>query len=65
MNLLDKYGLVREGGLLTMYLPATSRAFVFRVKARANKGGEVLRRSTKLWAPTNRYIRHIVYIRRW
>ena len=42
MNLLDKYGLVREGGLLTMYIPATGRAFVFRVKGRANKGGEVL-----------------------
>jgi len=42
MSMLDKYGLVREGGLITMYLPATGRAFVFRVTGRANKGGEVL-----------------------
>lgn len=42
MNLLDKYGLVKEGGLLTVYIPATNRAFVFRIKGRSNKGGEVL-----------------------
>lgn len=42
MSLLDKYGLVRDGGLLTMYIPATGKAIVFIVKGRANRGGEEL-----------------------
>ena len=35
-------GLVPEGGYLTVFIPATGRALVFRVRSRANKGYEVL-----------------------
>lgn len=35
-GILDEYGLVREGALITLFLPATNRAIVFRVKSRNN-----------------------------
>ena len=35
-DVLDEFGLVRENQLLVCYVPATNRAFVWRVKARAN-----------------------------
>jgi hypothetical protein len=38
----DEFGLVPEGGYLTIYIPATAGAVVFRVKSRVNKGYEVL-----------------------
>ena len=37
----DQYGLVKEGKYLTMFIPATMKAVVFRVLARQNPGREV------------------------
>jgi len=41
-RIVDSYGLVLEGEYLTVFIPATSRAFVFRVKSRVNRGYEVI-----------------------
>jgi hypothetical protein len=41
MDVTDEYGLVRENNFITVFIPANSRAFVFRVKSRFNKGYEV------------------------
>lgn len=41
-GVVDKHGFVKEGNLLTVFIPATKRAFVFRVEARNNKGYEYL-----------------------
>jgi len=40
MNVTDETGLVLEGEHLTAFIPATSKAFVFRVKSRVNRGFE-------------------------
>jgi hypothetical protein len=40
LEVADSYGLVPEGEHLTVFLPATSKAFVFRVKSRVNRGFE-------------------------
>jgi len=39
-KVVDALGLVLEGEHLTVYIPATMKAFVFRVKSRANRGFE-------------------------
>jgi len=39
-KVVDSLGLVQENSFLAVYIPATNRAFVFRVKSRANKGFE-------------------------
>jgi hypothetical protein len=41
MNVMDDLGLVQEGEHLTVFLPTTSKALVFRVKSRANRHYEV------------------------
>jgi hypothetical protein len=41
MSVVDKFGLVAENNYLTIYIPATQSALVFRVVARANRGFEV------------------------
>jgi len=38
----DEYGLVLEGKYITVFIPATSRALVFRVKSRVNRGYEII-----------------------
>jgi len=38
----DELGLVLENNFLTLYIPATAEALVFRVKSRVNRGYEVL-----------------------
>jgi hypothetical protein len=40
MVVVDELGLVLENEHLTVYIPATSNAFVFRVKSRYNRGFE-------------------------
>jgi hypothetical protein len=42
MNVTDSYGLVQENEHLTAFIPATSKAFVFRVKSRVNRRYEQL-----------------------
>ncbi|MDI6729850.1 MAG: hypothetical protein QMD44_13135 [Thermodesulfovibrionales bacterium] len=37
---MDKQILIEEGNYLTVFIPATTKALVFRVKARANRGFE-------------------------
>ena len=39
-EVVDELGLVPEGGYLTIFIPATGNAFVFRVKSRVNRGFE-------------------------
>jgi len=39
-KVVDQLGLVLEGEHLTLFIPATSRALVFRVRSRANRGFE-------------------------
>ena len=39
---VDELGLVRVGEHITVFIPATQTALVFRVRSRANAGGEVL-----------------------
>jgi hypothetical protein len=39
-KVVDSLGLVLEGEHLTAFIPATSKAFVFRVKSRINRGYE-------------------------
>lgn len=41
-KVVDELGLVRTGEFLTAFLPATGKAFVFRVKARVNQDREVI-----------------------
>ena len=38
----DEYGLVLEGEYITVFIPATSRALIFRVKSRVNRGYETI-----------------------
>jgi hypothetical protein len=40
MGVVDSLGLVLENEHLTVYIPVTNKAFVFRVKSRYNKGFE-------------------------
>jgi len=42
MSVVDRFGLVNENQYLTLYMPATGTALVFRVVSRVNKGFEVL-----------------------
>jgi hypothetical protein len=42
MNPTDEYGLCPENTFITVFIPATSKALVFRVKARANRRYEVM-----------------------
>lgn len=42
MNATDEYGLCPENSFITVFIPATSRAFVFRVKSRINRRYEQL-----------------------
>jgi len=39
-KVVDSLGLCLEGEHLTTFIPATSKAFVFRVKSRVNRGYE-------------------------
>jgi len=39
-RVVDELGLVLEGEHLTVFIPATSKALVFRVKSRVNRGFE-------------------------
>jgi hypothetical protein len=41
MSVVDKFGLVVENSYLTVYVPATNSALVFRVISRSNRGFEV------------------------
>jgi hypothetical protein len=41
VSVVDRFGLVAENNYLTIYIPATHSALVFRVVARANRGFEV------------------------
>jgi hypothetical protein len=41
-KVVDELGLVLEGEYLTVFIPATTKAFVFRIKARTNKKYETL-----------------------
>jgi len=41
-KVLDEYGLVNENEYITAFVPATKKAFIFRVLARVNAGKEVI-----------------------
>jgi hypothetical protein len=41
MSVVDRFGLVVENSYLTIYIPATNSALVFRVVSRCNRGFEV------------------------
>jgi hypothetical protein len=42
MKVVDELGLVLENEHLVVYIPATAKALVFRVKSRVNRGFEKL-----------------------
>jgi hypothetical protein len=56
MNPTDEYGLCPENTFITIFIPATSKALVFRVKARVNRRYEVMKLrspSTVEWCSTS------------
>jgi hypothetical protein len=45
-KVLDEYGLVNENEYITAFVPATKKAFIFRVLARINAGKEIVNYGT-------------------